>query len=225
MSRRAVLLFGASRGAGLALARLLCERDVAVTALVRPATDAAELDALGVRVVRGDALVAGDVARAYAAAPAGAAVVSTLGGRIGETPSVDEVGNCIVIAAALGAPPERFVLITSIGCGEMSEHRSEAARAAFGSVVESKTRSERYLRETDLPYTILRPGGLRDGPATGRGVLSSDPRIHGLIGRADLALLIERVLRDRSTLGRALAAVDADHARSDAPIEPFALTP
>lgn len=223
MNERSVLVFGASRGAGLELARHLRTRGIAVAALVRPGSDAAALDALAVRVVRGDALAADDVARAFAAAPRGAAVVSLLGSRGGDAQSVDEAGNQIVIDRALAARPERLVLVTAIGCGEMAEHRSEQARAAFGAVVDAKTRAEEHLRRTDLSYTLLRPGGLRDGEATGRGLLSSDPRIHGFIRRADLALLVERVLRDPATIGRALAAVDADEARCEAPIEPFPL--
>lgn len=223
MSGRSVLVFGASRGAGLELARRLRAQGVGVTALVRPGSDAATLDALGVRIVRGDALAAEDVGRAFALTPAGAAVVSTLGSRGGGARAVDEAGNRIVIDQALAARPERFVLVTAIGCGEMAAYRSERARAAFGAVVDAKTRAEEHLRGSALPYTILRPGGLRDGEPTGQGLLSSDPRIHGFLRRADLALLIERVLRDPATLGRALAAVDAGEARCEAPIEPFPL--
>jgi len=106
----------------------------------------------------------------------------------------------------------------------MEPYRSERARAAFGAIVDAKTRAELRLRKTALPYTIVRPGGLRDGPATGRGLLSDDPQLHGFIRRADLALLIERVLRDPATLGRALAAVDASEARSAAPLEVFPLS-
>jgi uncharacterized protein YbjT (DUF2867 family) len=223
MTQRPVLLFGASRGVGRELADRMRARGVDVTALVRPASDTSALDALGVRVVRGDALAADDVARAFAAAPAGAAVVSTLGSRAGEPPAVDEAGNRIVIDRALAMRSERLVLVTAIGCGEMAVHRSARARAAFGTIVDAKTRAERHLRRTGLPYTILRPGGLRDGAPTGRGMLTRDPRVHGFLRRADLAVLIERVLRDRGTLGRALAAVDLDQARGEGPIEPFPL--
>lgn len=223
MNHRPVLLFGATRGAGLELARELRSRGVGMTALVRPGSDASALAALAVRIVRGDALAADDVARAFADGPEGAAVVSMLGSRAGESTDVDEAGNRIVIDHALAVRSPRLVLVTAIGCGEMASHRSERARAAFGSIVDAKTRAERHLRRTDLSYTILRPGGLRDGAPTGRGVLSSDPRVHGFIRRADLAVLIERVLRDPATLGRALAAVDGDEARGEAPSERFPL--
>jgi uncharacterized protein YbjT (DUF2867 family) len=216
-------LFGASRGAGLALAQRLRARGAAVTALVRTPAAAADLEREGVRVVLGDALERGDVGRAFAAAPAGAAVVSTLGGRVGDRRLVDDEGNAHVIDLARTTDATRLVLVTAIGCGAMAPHRSEPARAAFGAVVDAKTRAEERLRRSGLPYTIVRPGGLRDGPATGRGLLTEDPTVHGFIHRAELAALIERVLRDLATLGRALAAVDEDQVRGPAPSEPFPL--
>lgn len=223
MTSRDVLLFGASRGTGFALARLLRTSDYQVTALVRTRAACAELERTGAHVLVGDALEPEDVARAFAAVPTGASVVSTLGGGMGDARLVDEEGNGHVIDRAVSAQAGRFVLVTSIGCGEMAPYRSERARSAFGAIVDAKTRAELRLRQTDLPYTIVRPGGLRDGPATGRGVLSGDPRVHGFIHRADLAVLIERVLRDPATLGWALAAVDTSEARSAEPIEPFPL--
>jgi len=42
-------------------------------------------------------------------------------------------------------------------------------------------------------------------------------------GRRDLALRIDRVLRDPATVGQALAAVDADEARCVRPIVSFPL--
>lgn len=115
------------------------------------------------------------------------------------------------------------MLVTSIGCGETAPYRSERARAAFGAVVDARTRADERLRRSALAYTTVRPGGPRDGPATGRGVRCDDPRIHRVSRRAELEALIERVLRDPATIGRALAAVDADEPRREVPIRPFPL--
>lgn len=225
MSARDVLLFGASRGAGLALAERLRARGDRVTALARPGAGAASLEALGVVTLVGDALEPADVARAFARVPPGAAVVSLLGGGRDPGPLVDDAGNGHVIDLAVTAGAGPFVLVTAIGCGEMAPHRSERARAAFGAIVDAKTRAEERLRTSGLAHTIVRPGGLRDGPPTGRAVLSEDPALHGFVRRADLADLLERVLRDPATRGRALAAVDADESRSETPRAPFPLAP
>lgn len=51
MSAQPVVIFGASRGTGLELARLLRAQDVPVIALLRGETGRAELDGLGVALV------------------------------------------------------------------------------------------------------------------------------------------------------------------------------
>lgn len=222
---RPVLIFGASRGTGLALARLLRSLNTPVAAMLRPATPSAELDTLGVRVVRGDAFSPPDVIRSFASEPAACDVVSTLGGRAPNGRYVDDVGNINVIDAAATREIGRFVLVTSIGCGDMAPFRSERAIAAFGAAVDAKTRAEEHLRRVLPSATIIRPGGLRSNPATGRGILTRDPQIHGFINRDDVAGLIVRVLGDAATSGQSFAAVDADTARSANAIMPFHLRP
>lgn len=226
---RPVLVFGASRGVGLALARLLRRREAPVVAMLRPAAGSAELESAGVGIVRGDALSHADVARAFAAVPGACDVVSTLGGRTADGRLVDDAGNIIVIdqAASHAAThgPGRFVLVTSIGCGDMAPYRSERAIAAFGAAVDAKTRAEEHLRRVIPAATIIRPGGLRSEPATGRGILTQDPQMHGFINREDVAGLVVRALDDPATSGRTFAAVDAAAARSVNPISPFPLAP
>lgn len=223
------LIFGARTGVGLHLARLLRERGEPVVAMLRPQADAGELEALGVRVSRGDAFSADDIDAALdLAAQCGVGgevdVVSTIGGRRADGRFADEDGN-IAIAERAAARDNlgRFVLVTSIGCGEMAPYRSERAIAAFGASVDAKTRAENHTRRIIRSATFIRPGGLRSEPATGRGILSDDVEIHGFIHRADVADLVQRALRDPATEGRAFAAVDADQARSIHPIEPFPL--
>lgn len=221
------VIFGARTGVGFHLARLMRERREPVVAMLRPGTDAGLLEALGVDIVRGDAFSPSDIDAALdLAAAAGGEfdVVSTVGGRHAEGRFADEDGN-VNIAERAAARDElgRFVLVTSIGCGEMAPYRSERAIAAFGASVDAKTRAENHARRIIPSATFIRPGGLRSEPATGRGILSDDVQIHGFIHREDVADLIARALRDPATEGRAFAAVDAGEARSIHPIEPFPL--
>lgn len=221
------VIFGARTGVGFHLARLMRERREPVVAMLRPGTDAGLLEALGVDIVRGDAFSPSDIDAALdLAAAAGGEfdVVSTVGGRHADGRFADEDGN-VNIAERAAARDElgRFVLVTSIGCGEMAPYRSERAIAAFGASVDAKTRAENHARRIIPSATFIRPGGLRSEPATGRGILSDDVQIHGFIHREDVADLIARALRDPATEGRAFAAVDAGQARSIHPIEPFPL--
>lgn len=223
------VIFGARTGVGFHLARLLRERRQPVVAMLRPGTGAGELETLGVDVVRGDAFSPADIDAALDLAAEAAAggefdVVSTVGGRHADGRFADEDGNVnIAERAAVRDTLGRFVLVTSIGCGEMAPYRSERAIAAFGASVDAKTRAENHARRIIPSATFIRPGGLRSEPATGRGILSDDAQIHGFIHREDVADLIARALRDPATEGRAFAAVDADQARSIHPIEPFPL--
>jgi nucleoside-diphosphate-sugar epimerase len=220
---RPALIFGASRGVGLVLARLMQRRNVPVMAMLRPASESVYLDSIGVDIVRGNALSREDVGKAFAAAPPGCNVISTVGGRAEDGTYTDEAGNINIIDAAVAHGAGRFVLVTSIGCGDMAPYRSERAIAAFGAAVDAKTRAEDHLRRVMPAGTIVRPGGLRSDPGTGRGILSCDPQMHGFINRDDVADLIIRVLDDPATIGQTFSAVDADAAQSVNPVEPFPL--
>jgi len=151
-------------------------------------------------------------------------VVSTLGGQAEDGRRADDDANIKAIAAAVaGGITRRFVLTTSIGCGEMAPFRSERAIVAFCAAVDAKTKAEACLRKSKLIWTIVRPGGLVSEPAAGKGILSDDPEMHGFIHRDDVALLILRILSDPATIGRAFAVVDSGRMQCANPITLFAL--
>lgn len=219
-----VLIFGAGSGVGLCLARLLRRDGMPVFAMLRSPAAEGELAAIGVRTVSGDAFSMADIDRALALPGTQEFdVVSTIGGRGADGRRADDDGNINIADRAAVREVQRFVLVTSIGCGDMAPFRSERAIAAFGEAVDAKTRAEEHLRHRLPAATVIRPGGLRSEPATGRGILSDDPQIHGFIHRADVADLVRRALRDPATEGRAFAAVDADQAQCVNPIRPFPL--
>lgn len=193
--------------------------------MVRPTSDASALEALGVRVLPGDALSEADVARAFETLGPEGSVVSTLGSAYGAPPVVDHEGNVKVIEAAERRGVRRFVFVTSLGCGETRPHMAERVAAVLGPIVDAKTRAEERLVRSSLDWTILRPGGLRSEPATGRGILSEDPEIHGFVHRSDVAELVLRVLLDPTTVGKKFAALDAALAHGPNPVEPFPLRP
>ena len=63
-------------------------------------------------------------------------------------------------------------------------------------VLYEKTRGEDHLVASGLNFTIIRPGGLRDGPSTGKGELQPADAPGGMINRSELALLIVGSLDD-----------------------------
>lgn len=51
----------------------------------------------------------------------------------------------------------------------------------------------------DMQFTIIRPGGLKTQPATGRGVLTEDVNVCGAIHREDVAdLLVHALFSDKA---------------------------
>lgn len=218
------LVFGATGELGQSLCQRLLESGAEVVAFVRPASEYAVLEKKGATVVFGDAMRREQVDAAFKRFGRGCRVISTLSGSVGGGVWVDDLGNRNVIDAAKQAQTERLLLITAIGCGEMSPFRSPQAIAAFGPMVDAKTRAEDYLRSNEGPFTIIRPGGLRNEPATGKGILCTDPEVHGYIHRDDLAALTLCCMGDHQTIGGVYAAVDRDLARCVNPLHPVQLS-
>lgn len=199
-----VLVFGGTSGTGLAAVQVLRAQDVPVTVFIRPTSDTSALEPLGVTTVVGDALVADDVAAAFATGSY-KTVISSLGGRRGE-PRPDLDGNKNITAAAKAAGAKRVVQISSIGVGETREPPGPGANF-MAEVFYLKTLAEDELMNSGLDYTIVRPGGLRRGEATGTGIYQEEERM-GSIDRQELGRLVVEMLNDDSTIGKVLYAID-----------------
>jgi nucleoside-diphosphate-sugar epimerase len=203
-----IFLAGASRGVGREIAQYLTAQQLKVKALLRKAHTAAELEALGIQTVIGDALNLGDVERAILADEPIEAVISTIGGLPQDEEKPDYLGNKNLIDAAVKAGVKKFILVTSIGTGDSVGAMPPQALAALKPVLVEKEKAEQHLIASGLTYTIIRPGGLKSEPATGNGILTEDPRIVGSIHRADVAQLVVRSLISDSANNKVLSAVD-----------------
>ena len=200
-----VLVFGGTSGCGLETVKLLRQQDVPVTVFVRPTSNREALEPLGVSYVVGDALNAADVAAAFESGQY-AAVVSSLGGRRGE-PRPDYEGNRNITNGAKAAGVQRVIQVSAIGAGERSRAKPPEDAGFMRKVMYEKTRGEDHLIASGLDYTLIRPGGLRNGPATGTGMMTED-YVEGSINRADVGLLIVQALEDAATIGKAYNVID-----------------
>lgn len=203
----AYLVFGGTRNAGLEVVKLLRQRGDQVTAFVRPSSDRTELDKLGVSYAVGDAVNLADVQTAFGTGSFRAAI-NTIG-CFGCEPRPDFLAARNVADAAESAGVQRVVLVTTIGVGESYKAAPLPSRLLLRGIIPLKAQAEEHLRATSLDYTIIRPGGLGFGPATGQGFLSEDPSTMGFIDRAELARLVVGALDDDRTIGKTFAAVDA----------------
>ena len=201
-----VLIFGASRNTGMDIAEILTRRGDKVTAFVR--SDNAELEKLGVTLVKGDALDQGSI-KAALEGKHYRAIVSTIA-CYSCRPQPDFLGNRNIFEAAKAAGIRRVLLVSTIGAGDSYDATPAPAKRFLKDMLPLKTQAEDALKASDADYTIIRPGGLKTAPATHRALLSEDRAASGIITRADVADLLVKCLDDDATIGKTLAAIDKD---------------
>jgi uncharacterized protein YbjT (DUF2867 family) len=170
-------------------------------ALVRKEEYRAELEGRGAEVLLLDIERQG--AEDFAAAFDGcAAVVFAAGGgpdgNIERKRTVDLEGSLKSIEGARRAGIRRFVQISAIGVDDpLPDDTGDVWRA----YVEAKRDADTALRDSDLDWTIIRPGRLTDDPAT--GLVDLGPEVtRGEVTRADVAAVVAAVLDAPSTTGR-----------------------
>ncbi len=215
-----VFLAGSSRGVGLEIATRLVQRQIPTIALLRQPQPA--ITALGIETRSGDAMNPDDLTQAMAGTTI-ETVITTIGGMSPDQVRSDFVGNRNLIDAAVAAGVKHFILITSLGTGDSAIALPEAALQTLSAVLKEKDLAEQYLIASGLTYTIIRPGGLKSEPATGNGVLISDPSVGGLIHRSDVAELIVRCVQNPKSYHQTLGAVDRNMTYGDRDLQPFSL--
>ena len=203
----AVFVLGGTRGTGLEVVRLLEAQNRPVTALVRESSNLEALNETSASLVTGDAM---DKASIDAAMATGqfAAVVSTLSGTEAGGWVVDSTGNINGVKAAKDAGIEKFILISSIGVGDSEGALPPAVVTALEIPFREKGKAEDFLKNSGLNYTIIRPGGLTNKEASGKGVLVEDPTVTGIISRAELARLAVESIDDVKTTDKILSALE-----------------
>ena len=203
-----IFLAGASRGVGLEIAKLLVEQKMQVTALLRSPATSTELEAMGIKVVTGDALDAAAVEAAMAGGEPIHAVISTIGSLPKDGEKSDYLGNKNLIDAAVKAGVQKFILVSSIGSGNSADALPTQALETLRPVLIEKEKAENHLIESGMIYTVIRPGGLKSEPATGNGILTEDCRVAGSIHRADVAQLVCQCLVSDAASNKVVSAVD-----------------
>lgn len=118
---------------------------------------------------------------------------------------VDLEGTKATVEAAISASVHRYVQISAIGAeGDIPEGFGTAWGRRYYGV---KLQADRVVQESGLDWTILRPGGLTSGAATGKIELGVNVAF-GSISRRDLAAVVLEVARNASSSGRAWEVVN-----------------
>lgn len=219
-----VLVVGGG-GLGMEVVRQLALAGSWVTAFQRGEKFRAEIEQLGAMLAIGDVMDTGSLEKALLSNTFDA-VVSTVGGGMKDI-HVDGDGNINVIDAAKKAGIGRFLLVSSIGAGDSKGAVDERTMAVLGPVLKEKERAEEHLKASGLAWTVVRPGGLLSEAPTGKGILTEDSKVVGIITRADVAALILKALFEKRAEGKVLAAIDSGKAfpgkPEDAEVEQFEL--
>ncbi|HYG95345.1 MAG TPA: SDR family oxidoreductase [Nocardioides sp.] len=178
-------------------------------ALVRREEYRAELEDLGAepRLLDIERSEVADFAVAFEGCDA---VVFTAGGgpdgNVERKRTVDLGGSLKSIEAAGQSRIRRFVQVSAIN---VDQPVPADAPSAWKAYVEAKRDADTALRASDLDWTILRPGGLTDGP--GSGLVSIAPELpRGEVARADVAAVVAAVLENEASIGHQWTLVGGD---------------
>ena len=119
-------------------------------------------------------------------------------GNVERKRTVDLEGSLKSIEGARRAGIERFVQLSAMNVDEPLPDDTDEVWRAY---VEAKRDADAALRDSDLAWTIIRPGRLTDDPATGLVCLGPDEEA-GEVTRADVAAVLAAVLDEPETAGR-----------------------
>lgn len=200
-----IALFGGTGGTGLQVIEQALAAGHQVTALVRDPAKLAPRE--GLAIIPGNAADRQAVDRTLAGADV---VISTLG-TFNRKPNTEMSDiSRLLVAAMTDAGLKRLVVVTTIGCGDsFAPLRSWLFKLVIRTVAKEiwrdRDRQEAVIRASSLDWTLVRPGGLRDGPVTGQYQVADggapQPR-KVAINRADVAHFLIAAASDPAQIGR-----------------------
>ncbi len=210
-----ILVIGASRGIGLETVKAALAAGHKVRAFARSAPSI-DISDPNLTKITGDARVRGEVA---AAAQGVDAVIYAVGATslsdllFGTTLFSDSTRA--LVEAMQGAGVRRLMMVTGAGAGN-SRGRINFLydNLIFPLVLQraynDKDIAEDIVEKSGLDWTIARPGGLTNRPATGRYKILNEPKDWrgGFISRADVANFLVKHLDDATLFGKTPLLVD-----------------
>ena len=194
-----IAIFGATRGIGKEVVQQALAQGHEVLVLARNQADiAVQNERLSVR--QGNVLDQTAVEQTLANV---AAVICTLGKTSDNPDDLVSRGMANIISAMQETGVQRLIVVTSIGVGDSKSQAPLFFRllmwTVLRKVMQEKERQEELVRQSGLQWTIVRPGGLTDGPQTGHykhGLARSIKA--GRISRADVAEFLLRQLAEKT---------------------------
>ncbi|WP_339903431.1 SDR family oxidoreductase [uncultured Cyclobacterium sp.] len=106
-----------------------------------------------------------------------------------KTDLVDKQGAIKSVDYSIKHGIKKFVMLSSRGA-----ENAEKADETMQHYLLAKKAADEYLKATNLPYAIIRPGSLTDGPFTGKIKVADIFNEKGGISRADVAAVLIHML-------------------------------
>jgi putative NADH-flavin reductase len=194
-----ILVIGASRGIGLETVKRALAGGHKVRAFARSA-DAIAIENPNLERFAGNALDSNDVSEALEGIEAVVQVLGVTGTRellFGTT--LFSKATRVLVDAMRSKGPRRLISVTGLGAGDSRGHGGVLYEVVFfplllKRVYDDKDVQEMIIRHSGLDWTIVRPGMLANGAATGAYHVLDDPAEWrgGVITRADTADFLVR---------------------------------
>jgi putative NADH-flavin reductase len=204
-----LLIIGASRGIGLETVKAALRDGHKVRALSRSAASI-PIENADLEKLSGDALDSDTVGNALAGVDV---VIQTLGVDISlraivVTTTLFSRSTRILVDAMKTGEVNRLIAVTGLGAGNSRGHGGILYDAIvfpllLKRVYDDKDVQEWIIRSSGLDWTVVRPGLLTSGTASGRYRVLSAPQQwrFGAISRADVADFLVRQVDDRTMIG------------------------
>lgn len=121
-----------------------------------------------------------------------------------KTTAVDEEGAIKLIDASAKAKVKKFIMLSAMNADEPATHKE------LEHYLEAKGEADKYLRNSGINYTIVRPGRLTDDMGMGKVKLAAKLDGPGEIPRDDVAFLLVMSLADPLVRNMTFEAVEGE---------------
>lgn len=129
-----------------------------------------------------------------------------------KTTAVDEEGAIKLIDASVKAKVKKFVMLSAMNADEPTK------TPGLEHYLKAKAEADKYLRNSGLNFTIVRPGALTDDLGMGKVKLGEKVE-RGEISRDDVAFLLVMSLADPLARNKTFEAIEGDEPIKSALIE------
>ena len=196
-----VLVIGANGNTATRVVRFIKkETSHEPIAMIRNTTQRVKFDKLGVTTVLGDLEYPIDHAIMGCNAIIFAAGSGSQTGK-DKTILVDHIGAIRSMVAAQVHGVKRYVMLSTINADENSNSR-------IAHYHKAKAFADRHLIDTNLDWTIVCPGGLRDEEGNGLVSVHSDLFLEGITTRDNLAASLVSCLELPNTIGKRFSLIE-----------------